>query len=288
MKHFFVIINREKEKTREVSENIAAYLKERGATCVIDRTDPSTMEEGYTDIRQMPEDTECVIVLGGDGTMLQAANDLSGASVPFLGVNFGQLGFLSEINQDEVCGALDRMLADDYQIEERMMLNGRILSDDGEIESHAALNDIVITRKGSLKILCLSVYINGLLINHYHSDGVITATPTGSTGYSLSAGGPIINPASRMIMLTPICPHTMHDRSILCSEEDEIEIRIDRARDGSEQIMEAIFDGSHKVGLKTGDRVIIRESEKTTRIVKLREESFLTNLRKKLKDDGTE
>ncbi|MCR5501845.1 MAG: NAD(+)/NADH kinase [Lachnospiraceae bacterium] len=288
MKHFFVIINREKEGTREVSADIHRYLTEHGATCVIDQTDPSLMKEGYTDIRQLPKDTDCVIVLGGDGTLLQAANDLSDASVPFLGINFGTLGFLSEINQGEVYEALDRMLADDYQIEERMMISGRIFSEGERIDQHASLNDIVITRKGSLKILCLSVYINGLLINRYHSDGIIAATPTGSTGYSLSAGGPIINPVSRMIMLTPICPHTMHDRSILFSEEDEVEIHIDHARDGSEQIMEAIFDGSHKVGLKTGDRVLIRASEKTTGIVKLRQESFLTTLRKKLKDDASE
>ncbi len=284
MKHFFVIINREKERAREVSLRIKDYLTEKGASCEIDKTDPSLMEEGYTDIRLMPEDTDCVLVLGGDGTLLQAASDLSDADVPFMGINFGNLGFLSEVDESDLGNALERLLNDDFEIEERMMIEGSVYSEDDLIDLHQSVNDIVITRKGSLEILALSVYINGLPIGHYHADGIIVSTPTGSTGYSLSAGGPIINPVSRMIMVTPISPHTMRDRSILFAPEDEVEIRVGSARGDKIQYVEAIFDGSHKVPLKTGDKVLIRESQKRTKIIKLTRESFLMTLQKKLKD----
>ncbi len=285
MRHFFVITNKAKDHAVAVSEKIRDYLTAKGATCVLDPSDPEQVKEGYTDRAFLPEDTDCVVVLGGDGTLLQASHDLNESEIPFLGINFGTLGFLSEAPADDAFVALDRVLADDHAIEERMMISGEIRNASEEKECADALNDIVITRKGSLQILSFTVFVNGQLIHKYNADGLIVATPTGSTGYSLSAGGPIINPVSRMIMLTPVSPHSLHNRSILFSADDEISIRIDTTRDGREQELEVLYDGSHKVTVRTGDEILIRASHRTTKIIKLYRESFLETLQKKLKDE---
>lgn len=277
MRNFFVIANKAKDNAVSVSYKIKEYLEKKGAVCTLDKTPDEDNKEGYTDISALPLDTECVIVLGGDGTLLQATHDLADADVPFLGINFGTLGFLSEAPAEEAFPALDRILSDDFTLEERMMISGEILRKGDTVDKKSALNDIVITRRGSMQILNFTIYINGLLMHRYHADGIIVATPTGSTGYSLSAGGPIINPVSRMIMLTPICSHSLHNRSILFSPEDEVMIRV-------EQETEAIFDGSHKVMLYPEDTIYIREALKKTKIVKLKEESFLMTLHNKLKD----
>ena len=146
------------------------------------------------------------------------------------------------------------------------------------------MNDIVISRCGSLQILKFHIYVNGQFLNTYSADGMIVATPTGSTGYNMSAGGPIVEPGARLLLLTPICPHTLNTRSIVLSAEDEIVIEIPEGRDGHEQSVEANFDGSHKVTLKTGDRIEISKAVKTTGILKLNTESFLTVLHKKMSE----
>ena len=175
-------------------------------------------------------------------------------------------------------------LAEEYQIENRMMIYGLSYQNDKLKDSARALNDIVITRKGSLQIIYFNIYVNGQFLHRYHADGIIVATPTGSTGYNLSAGGPIIDPKASMILITPVCPHSMHNRSIVLSPEDEITVEIESGREGNVQEVEAIFDGSHKVPLSTGERIEIRKSDKTTGIVKLSQVSFLEILHRKMKD----
>ena len=147
-----------------------------------------------------------------------------------------------------------------------------------------ALNDIVITRKGSLQIIYFNIYVNGQFLHRYHADGIIVATPTGSTGYNLSAGGPVVEPKASLILISPICPHSMQNRSIVLSPDDTVTIEIEKSRDGSEQEVEAIFDGSHKVALRTGNKLIIKKSERTTGIVKLSQMSFLEILHRKMSD----
>ncbi len=284
MEHFYIITNKTKDPDYKVTYQIRDYLAQCGKKCSIQADEEKAAEGRYTDASVVNQDVDCVIVLGGDGTLLQAAIDLADKKVPFLGINLGTLGFLAEVNKDDFEDALKKLLAGEYEIEKRLMLEGRSFDANGEKDNTRALNDIVITWKGSLQIIKFNISVNGQFLHRYHADGMIVATPTGSTGYSLSAGGPVVDPKAQMIVLTPICPHSMQNRSIVLSPEEEIVIEIETGHDGVRQEVEAIFDGSHRVTLYTGDKVVITRSDKTTGIVKLSKVSFLENLHKKMND----
>ena len=284
MEAFYIITNPTKDIDLKTAHFIRDYLEGKGKKCVVDAGDEKNLKEGYTDKSKVDADIDCVIVLGGDGTMLQAAVDLSERDIPFLGINLGTLGFLAEVNVSDIESALDQLLRGEYQIENRMMLYGLSYQNDTIKDNARALNDIVITRKGSVQIIYFNIYVNGQFLHRYHADGIIVATPTGSTGYNLSAGGPIIDPKASMILITPVCPHSMHNRSIVLSPEDEITVEIESGREGNVQEVEAIFDGSHKVALSTGEKIEIKRSDKTTGIVKLSQVSFLEILHRKMKD----
>lgn len=275
MKRFYLITNEVKDPQGVFTKKTAAYIEAHGgeAVCVKNERQAFLEAEG----RQV----DCALVLGGDGTVLRAARNMMDSAVPLLGVNLGTLGYLAEVESLSIEEALEKLLRDEYVREERMMLSGRILGEENGEEQYA-LNDIVISRCGSLQILNVRIYVNGQFLNDYLADGVIVATPTGSTGYNLSAGGPIVEPSANLLLLTPICPHTMNTRSIVFAPEDEITVEIPCGKDGSEQVVEANFDGSHKVTLHTGDRIIIHRADKTTGIIRLQTESFLAVLHKKM------
>lgn len=284
MEHFYVITNPMKDTGHRTACSIRDYLISHGKTCMIDIGTAKPGQEGYTYKEQVSEDVDCIIVLGGDGTLLQAAVDLAGRDIPFLGINLGTLGFLAEVNRTDVEEALGKLIHNEYVIEKRMMLLGKSYDRQGMKDKARALNDIVITRKGSLQIINFNAYVNGQLLHRYHADGMIISTPTGSTGYSLSAGGPIVEPKARLILLSPICSHSMQSRSMVLSPEDTVMVEIESTNSGEVQEVEAIFDGSHKVTLCTGDRIEIQESNKTTGIVKLSQVSFLEVLHRKMGD----
>lgn len=166
-----------------------------------------------------------------------------------------------------------------------MMLNGKAYLSDGSVREDRALNDIVLSRSGPLQIIRFNIYVNGQFLNHYKADGMIVTTPTGSTGYNLSAGGPLVEPAARLIMLTPICPHSLNQRSIILSPEDMIEIEIPECQEGRSQTVEVSFDGSHIIPLRTGDKIRIARSGKVTEFIKLNQVSFLEVLHRKMKEN---
>lgn len=277
MQHFYIITNQSKDPEFKITNRITDYLASYGRKYTVS-------SERHTDAGSIPEDVDLVLVLGGDGTLLQAAADLADSHVPFLGINLGTLGFLTEVNKNDIETALGRILKGDYEIEKRMMLVGVSYGAQGEKDNTRALNDIVITRKGSLQIIKFNISVNGQFLHKYHADGMIVATPTGSTGYNLSAGGPVVDPKAQLIVLSPVCPHSMQHSSIVLSPEDEVTIEIETGHDGANQEVEAIFDGSHRVSLFTGDKIVIRRSEKTTGIMKLNQASFLENLHRKMSD----
>lgn len=284
MEHFYVITNPTKDAELKTACSIKEYLINRGKTCIVDGGTKNPNREGYTYKEQVSGDIDCVIVLGGDGTLLQAATDLADRDIPFLGINLGTLGFLAEVNRTGIEDALDKLTGNKFEIEKRMMLCGKSYHAKEIKDEARALNDIVITRKGSLQIINFNIYVNGQFLHRYHADGMIISTPTGSTGYNLSAGGPIVEPKAELILLSPICPHSMQNRSIVLSSEDVIVVEIESGRDGENQEVEAIFDGCHKVSLCTGERIEIKRSEKTTGIVKLNQVSFLEVLHRKMSD----
>ena len=284
MKFFYVIANSTREGALTTAGFIRDYLENLGIACVVDAGTPRLDRDGYTYREQVSPQVDCIIVLGGDGTLLQAAVDLAELDIPFLGINMGTLGFLTEVNKDGIKSALEKLIREEFTIEKRMMLLGRSYEAETVKDETRALNDIVITRRVSLQIINFNIYVNGQLLHRFHGDGVIVATPTGSTGYSLSAGGPIVEPKAELILLTPICPHSMHNRSIVLSSKDRVTVEIESSRDGETQEVEAIFDGCHKVLLRTGEKIEIRKSKKTTGIVKLSQVSFLEVLHRKLSD----
>ena len=280
MKHFLIYTNHHKDPEMIITDRISTYLEGKGCRCSsLTKEDGSILDE-----TTIPKDVYCMIVIGGDGTMLQAAWDTKRLDIPLIGVNRGTLGYMTEIELGDLEDALDKLVAGDFIAEKRMMLHGSIKWNSGDVQEDWALNDIVIARKGSLQIHKLKVYVNGQFLNEYNADGVIVSTPTGSTGYSLSAGGPIVEPKARLIMLTPICPHTLNARSIILSPEDEIVIEVPADRNGEEQVVEASFDGTHMVSMKTGEKIRIVASEKTTEIIQINKVSFLEVLHKKMSD----
>lgn len=272
MKHFLIYTNKHKDRDMATTNRIRTYLEERGQKVSV------KLEEGDW------EDTnaDCMIVLGGDGTVLRAARETVEMNIPIIGVNLGTLGYMTEIELANLEEALERLISGDYEKESRMMLNGRAYLGDRQTEEGWALNDIVISRRGSLQIIRFNIYVNGQFLNDYSADGMIVTTPTGSTGYNLSAGGPLIEPGARLIMLTPICPHMLNQRSIILSPEDVIDIEIPRGREEGVQTVEASFDGSHTVPLRSGDRLRIVKSEKMTEFIQLNQVSFLEVLHKKM------
>lgn len=279
MKSFYVIANSEKEECLQLSYEIADFLTSRGKRCVIRRQE----REGEALHSQLVTDEiEGILVLGGDGTLLRAARELAYRRIPFLGINLGHLGYLAEIEQQNVQAALESLIADEYTVEERMMLSGKVYVDGVCVEKDIALNDIVINRWGHLRVVDYKVYVNGLYLNSFTADGLIVSTPTGSTGYSLSAGGPIVSPTALMLMLTPICPHTLNSRSIVFSGDDHIRIQIGERRKGGSDEACVTFDGDTCVQMKTGDYVAIQKSTEVTRIMKINQVSFLEVLRNKL------
>lgn len=283
MKNILLITNKEKDPSGSYTERIKHYLNSNGVNVVLN------MNNGSLD-NAAQDRLDCALVLGGDGTLLKAARDMMEYEIPLLGINLGTLGYLAEVEIINIEQALNKLLKGDFIREERMMLEGTIFrtkidENDKVSEIHDfALNDIVIARCGSLQMLKFDIYVNERFLNGYSADGIIVATPTGSTGYNMSAGGPIVEPAANLIMLTPICPHTLNTRSIILSPEDEVIIDIPSGREGSVQTIEANFDGTHNVPLKTGDRIVIRRAAKTTGILKLNTESFLEILHKKMAD----
>ena len=284
MDRFYIIPNSAKDPELTFSNRIIAYLEKHGARCHVQKiTEKMEGPYHYTDPDGIPQDTQCIIVLGGDGTLLQAARDVVHLDIPLLGINLGTLGFLAEVDKNSVYPALDRLLTDDYELEERMMLEGKIYRGEELIGKDIALNDIVIGREGHLRVIRFKNYVNDSYMNSYNADGIIISTPTGSTGYNMSAGGPIVDPKASMIIITPINAHNLNSRSIVIGAEDEVMIEIGERRSQKDETVEVSFDGDNAVGLEVGDKFLIRKADSTTRICKLNNMSFLEILRKKMK-----
>lgn len=286
MDKFFIIANRQKDKELKTAKKVEAYLNSKGKSCILreETSEQKARSNHYTDVEKIPKDVECIIVIGGDGTLLQAARDVVNRQIPLLGINMGTLGYLAEIDRSSIDGALNHLMLDEYTIEKRMMLNGKVYHKEELIAEDVALNDIVIGRDGPLHVTRFHNYVNGEFLNSYTADGIIIATATGSTGYSLSAGGPIVSPETNILIMTPVAPHTLNTRSVIFPAEDEITVEIGEGSQGCEAKAVVSFDGDTNVPMRTADRVAIRRSVKDTQIIKISNISFLEVLRRKMKN----
>lgn len=272
---FYIITNYTKDDDNEITMRIKECIESHGKVCILCEKDD------YENIKTetIPDHIDCALVVGGDGTFIQASRHLFGREVPMLGINMGTLGYLTEVEVQNVEAAIEQLVDGNYTIENRMMLYGSVPGKTKDV----ALNDIVLTRSGSLRIVHFNLYVNGEFLNSYKADGVIVSTPTGSTAYNLSAGGPIVEPTASLLVVTPICSHALNSSSIVLAGSDEIVIEIGARREN--QIEEAFiaFDGADSIQLRTGDRVRIRKAWEKAQIVKLSKISFLETLREKMK-----
>ncbi len=273
MKSFVVCYNPIKDENQKTTKYISEYLEKRNCRVV------SFMADKAADI---PDDAECVIVVGGDGTVLIAAESVRARNLPIIGINLGALGYLAEVEKNGIDEALNRLMADEFELEERMMLEGRVEGKGQEAQTNWALNDIVISRSGPLMLNRLELSVNGMYLHTYAGDGIIVTTPTGSTGYNLSAGGPLVEPGAKLLMVTPICPHTLNQRSIILSMDDTIEIEVPFGKDGHVQSLLVSFDGNKSISLSTGDKVVIKRAKYSTVFAKLNKISFLDVLHRKM------
>lgn len=288
MDRFLIITNREKDIDCLVTKKIVAYIEKAGKAATLSNV--SSVRESNDPVI-VPEMIDCAIVLGGDGTIIQTANDLMTHGIPILGVNLGTLGFLAEIETHNVFEALDRLFKDDYRIENRIMIEGDILNNSKktgkEDESRGyALNDVVITRKGFSRIISLGIYVNDELVDNFMGDGVIISTPTGSTAYNLSAGGPIVIPKASVMVITPICPHSLSPRSIVVSAEDTIKVVVGKSKKTQEAEAIVSFDGKQGIDLGTDDTVLIQKAKYSTKLIKLNRNGIYEILRSKLGNNG--
>jgi len=223
---------------------------------------------------------DLVVVLGGDGTLISTARIIGERDIPILGVNLGSLGFLTEIALDELYPALEKCLAGDFRVSERIMLRAVVERDGRETASHLVLNDVVINKGALARIVDLKTKVNSLDLATFKADGLIISTPTGSTGYSLSAGGPIVNPSMNCIVITPICPHTLTNRPIVIDDGSVVDITVKSLDD------EDIFltlDGQVGLELRSGDRIHVSRANHTAKLVMSEERDYFAVLRTKLK-----
>ena len=245
----------------------------RGASCQ-KRTGKGISYQGRS-----PGKRSAGLYSGGDGTLIRAVRDLGEHSLPLLGINLGTLGYLADVELKDFREALDRLFEGQPEIEERMMLEGSFRGSRKDI----AMNDIVLAREGKVRIVSFNIYVNGALLNTYQADGVILSTPTGSTGYNLSAGGPVVEPTAQMIVITPICSHALNTSSVVLSADDLIEVEVCEGRYGRQEQVSLCFDGAEQTTLVTGERVCIRRAGQTAKLIKLSRESFMKTMRKKMK-----
>ena len=281
MNRILIITNSYKDKDLAVTKEIIAFLEEKNVKCANVFTE---VQPGDINIPKEFEDSDCFIVLGGDGTLIHAARVAVSKKIPLIGVNLGTVGYLCELESGDLKSSLEKLINNEFSYEKRMMLSGDVYLEEKKKFSDVALNDIVIHRGGELKLLDYIIYVNGEHLYTYSSDGIILSTPTGSTGYSMSAGGPIVEPGAELIVITPINPHSLNGKSIIISADDEVIIEIGAGRRKEVEKAQVTFDGRESVALQSGDRIKISKSENVVEIINISNISFLKTLRKKMKN----
>jgi NAD+ kinase len=279
MKKIGIIAKKNKKEAVDMVAELAPWLAERGITPLVDRETaakaglPSSLEQF-----EVPIDADAMIVLGGDGTLLLAARLVGDREIPILGVNLGNLGFLTEIAVSETKETLSRIIAGDFRVGERMMLEATVTDESGKREEFSVLNDVVVNKGNLARTIRLEARVNGAYLTVFNGDGLIVATPTGSTAYSLSAGGPIVHPTLSAVIITPICPHTLTNRPIVVPDSSVIEVSL---VSGDENVS-VTLDG--QVGTEFSHRhsLTIRKARRKLLLIEPPDRDYFEILRTKL------
>ena len=228
---------------------------------------------------KLAEAVDLVLVLGGDGTMIATARMIGHSDVPVLGVNFGGLGYLAEFRIEELHSALEAILAENYRLDKRVMLSVELLRGQESITKNRVLNDVVINKSALARIIEIEAYFNQQFVNSFRADGLIVSTPTGSTAYNLSAGGPVIFPSMNAIVITPICPFTLSNRPIVVPDDADIELRLKTDKED----VALTLDGQVGFALQVEDRVMIKKSNTTFKLIQPANRNYFDVLRDKLR-----
>lgn len=281
MRKIGVIPNSEKDPGFAFTRRTAEWLAEQGCAPLV--TELVGQEIGrpeyIADINAIYGESEFLVVLGGDGTILRVARGAALHETPLLGVNLGTLGYLTDVDAAQAFEALARALAGAYTVEKRMMLETHILTEGAGGEAHIALNEAYVSRGVFSRMITLRLTVNDEYIDDFRADGIIVATPTGSTAYNLSAGGSILKPNSEMLAITPVCPHMLYARQLVVPAGDVVRITMTAAGNAEGVIT---LDGQHRIPLMPENTVTIRRSNYYTSIIKTNENSFFDILRLKL------
>ncbi len=261
-------------------QDVVTWLRARSIEVILDQASAMLLgEQGGLQKTQLASKADVLLVLGGDGTMLNAARLAGERSIPILGVNMGGLGFLTEVRLENLYPSLERVFANDFVLDERLMLRTHIHRHGETVAQGVVLNDVVISKGTLARMIELKIAIQGRFVTNLRGDGLIVSSPTGSTAYSLSAGGPIIDPAVQSLILTPISPHTLTHRPLIVPGNAEIEVILTSKDDGAM----ATLDGQVGVAITQGDTVVVQTSENRTRLIRFPESNYYDVLREKLK-----
>jgi len=281
IKHVGIVSKPKKLEVREIVPPLLNWLRERNIEAFIDKETAAIMEtkEHSLTRNEMPARVDLLIVLGGDGTLLATARALNRKPVPILAVNLGGLGFLTEITCEELHPTLESVIAGNHQTDRRVQIEGELIRADEILTSFLALNDVVLNKGAIARIFDFEVRINGELVSTYKSDGLIVSTPTGSTAYSLAAGGPIVTPAVEAFLITPICAHTLTHRPLVVPNTTRIEVTVKSLREAAYLTV----DGQVGIAAHSEDVVRIRKADSYVELVRPPATPYFQILQKKLK-----
>lgn len=255
-----IIVKPHSEAVKKPLEHLLEYLSARSCTVVLDHSAEGLLNKTVVPRDQLVSQCDLVITIGGDGTILNAARSLADKNVPLVGINIGRLGFLADVSPDEVESVLNNVLSGNFLEEKRFLLQTNVHRNSEIIFTADALNDIVVHVRDVARMIEFKTYIDGLFVNHQRADGLVISTPTGSTAYALSSGGPILQANLDAIALVPICPHTLSNRPLVVNSSSEVDILICETRQAIAQIT---CDGQTSFDVKPGDHIIIKRKKNT-------------------------
>ena len=270
------------DKAKKKADELKRWLQSRKIEIVRKKTVESGQENSTDSLLPAPSDLDCIFVLGGDGTFLSAVRWISDQEIPILGIKFGEVGFLAEIAEENLYKAAEKVLNGDFILRPRMRLSVEVRRRNKTVTRDAVLNDVVINRGALARLAHIETYIDDHYLTTYSADGLIVATPTGSTAYSLAAGGPVIHPAVPGIILTPICPFTLTNRPLIVPESVNIKIRL--AKGSSDIIL--TFDGQKGLEINDQDEIIIQKGPHPIHLITLPDRQYFDILKNKLKWSG--
>lgn len=281
MRRIGIITNLEKDAGLKHTGELAKSIISLGGQAVLPSpiAEALGMGEPCTDDDAVVESSDMIVCLGGDGTFLKAARRIYKKDMPILGINLGNLGFLTEIDKNAIHHAMEHISGGDYKVEERMMLKVEINRSGNDVINDVALNDAVISSGSISRILHVKTYINDVFVDSFPGDGLIVSSPTGSTAYTLSAGGPIVEPDTDLIIVTPICPHILYSRSIITKAESTVTAVVDENFQHNAMVT---IDGQEGYKIRGGDFVRIKKSEHTIKLVRINTRNFFNILRTKI------